>query len=111
MIALVATVLVEMWPHTTDTIVYLLPLAMIGLAMSFYVIAICDVPMYIARHKEGHAKGTNKFLSLSEGVKDSTTTMIPTGSWNVWKHEVGWMTPYFSLGVWLSIGMIWIHAH
>ena len=112
MIALVAFVLIDIWPHTAGmAIAFFLPLAIVGCAAGFYVIAICDVPMYIKRYYEGRANGSNKFLTLREGIIDSRTRMVATGSWNVWKHEVGWMTPYFSLGVWLSISMVWMSGH
>lgn len=30
------------------------------------------------------------------------------GSWTAWKANALWLTPYFSLGVWLSIAMVWV---
>ena len=112
MIALVGAALVEIWPHTSGmTIAYFLPLALLGCVLGFYVIAFCDVPMYVERYREGNSNGTNKFMSIREGMKDSSTKMVATGDWKTWKHEVGWMTPYFSLGVWLSIAMVWLHTH
>ena len=112
MIALVGAALIEIWPHTAGmAIAYFLPLALLGCILGFYVIGICDVPMYVQRYREGHSNGTNNFMSIRDGMKDSSTKMVATGDWKTWKHEVGWMTPYFSLGVWLSIAMVWLHTH
>lgn len=35
---------------------------------------------------------------------------VPTRSWNVWREEVPWMTLYFSVGVWTSLGMVLLES-
>ena len=29
-------------------------------------------------------------------------------AWSVWKHEVVWISAYFTFGVWLSIAMVFV---
>jgi hypothetical protein len=80
-------------------------------ATLFYVTAVVDVPMYL-RRASSLSSSSNKrkqFRSFSEGIRSATFDRMPTGTWDVWMHEVGWMTPYFSLAVWGSIGLVWLH--
>jgi hypothetical protein len=85
----------------------LLVLALLGCAAAAFVMLVLDVPMYLRRYREQVANGA-VFMGVSEGFADALARREPTGSWGVWKHEVVWMTPYFSACVWLSIGAVWI---
>ena len=71
---------------------------------SAYVMLFIDIPMYIAR-KESNSRLGQKYLSLAEGLNDALTRRVQTSDWEVWKKEALWITPYFTFGVWLSIGM------
>jgi hypothetical protein len=31
---------------------------------------------------------------------------VPSGNWSAWKADAMWLTPYFSVGVWLSLAMV-----
>lgn len=89
---------------STTLLLLLGVLACLGAA---WVMLVQDVPMYARRHRLAVMEST-RFLSVSQGLRDAWTRREPTGSWEVWKHEVGWMTPYFTGGVWLSVLMILI---
>jgi hypothetical protein len=67
-----------------------------GLTLTF------DVRMYIRRWKLRKAEQ----LTLAAGLVDSQQRRHPTAAWNVWREEVGWMTLYFSIGVWTSLAMV-----
>ena len=71
------------------------------------LISVVDVPMYISRWYR-HRCAENKYLSLHRGLKDTLARRHSTTSWLVWRCEVPWMTLYFSVGVWLSIGMVFL---
>jgi len=75
-------------------------------AMSFvtYVLSV-DVPMYCRRYRDGRASG-RIYLRLDEGARDAWRRRVPSGSWNAWKADALWLTPYFSVGVWISIAMV-----
>lgn len=83
----------------------LLPLGMLACAGGAWVMLVLDVPMYARRHRLAIMTST-RFLSVSQGFRDALVRRAPTGSWEVWQHEVSWMTPYFSAGVWLSLLMV-----
>ena len=69
-----------------------------------YVLAV-DVPMYWRRYQQGRACG-QAYMCLSHGARDAWHRRVQSGSWAAWKADALWLTPYFSLGVWVSIAMV-----
>jgi hypothetical protein len=62
-----------------------------------------DVKMYFNRWRMGDA-GVQ--LTLATGLRDTQLRRHPTVAWEGWRHEVPWMTVYFSIGVWTSLAMV-----
>lgn len=83
-------------------------LAMLGIfgSLSFvaYVLGV-DVPMYCRRYRHGRASGL-VYMRLDEGARDAWHRRVPGSSWDAWKADALWLTPYFSFGVWASIAMV-----
>ena len=75
-----------------------------GLAYVAYMFLV-DVPMYWARWIFDEGSG-HQYLSLMQGFLDVSGRWIVSHNWNDWESEVVWMTLYFSVGVWLSIGLM-----
>lgn len=71
-----------------------------------YVLAI-DTPMYLRRYRECRARGVC-YLDLTSGARDAMVRRVPSRQWSAWKEDALWLTPYFSLGAWVSIGMVWV---
>lgn len=69
-------------------------------------IAIIDVPMYLARWRASEPHGVERPASLSAGFRDAVQRRHATDDFAVWRSEVAWMTGYFSIAVWLSIGLV-----
>ena len=66
-----------------------------------------DVPMYLARWR--HARGSGvRYLSLMEGLSDALERRRVTHRWSEWRAEVPWMSLYFSVGVWLSLCLVFM---
>lgn len=107
--ALLAVVFVAAWPASSGLDAWVLPLGLVGTGCGAYVMLVLDVPMYFARHAEESARGL-RTLGLAEGWSDALRRREPTGDWGVWRREVAWMTPYFSVGVWLSLALVWLTA-
>ena len=82
-------------------------LGLVGSLAGGFVMLALDVPMYVRRAREERAAG-KPVLSVAMGFSDALVRREPTGSWDVWKHEVAWMTPYFTGCVWLSIALVWL---
>lgn len=107
---LVAGVSVEMYYFEISSC-WATGLTLLLCAALFYVTAMVDVPMYMRRASSPSCPTSNRkqCQSFSERMRSATFDRVPTGTWEVWMHEVGWMTPYFSLAVWGSIGLVWLH--
>ena len=83
-------------------------LALFGAVCSaaFVVYVSCvDAPMYIRRYRHGRNTGQT-YLRLNQGARDAWQRRVHCGSWAAWKADALWLTPYFSVGVWLSIAMV-----
>ena len=63
-----------------------------------------DVPMYVSRWRADEAAG-RVYFSLADGLRDSQR-WIPTGAWDDWRDEVGWLSLYFSVAVWISLFLV-----
>ena len=74
---------------------------------SGYLAYMCavDVPMYLSRWMTDEASG-RAYLSLTHGLFDAGSRWMVTHAWEQWNPEVGWMSLYFSLGVWCSLALI-----
>jgi hypothetical protein len=78
---------------------------MVGGALYVAYIFIFDVPMYWARWKADEALG-RRYLRLAQGAADVARRSVVSRRWEVWRNEVPWMSLYFSVGVWVSISLI-----
>ena len=65
-----------------------------------------DAPMYLRRYRVCRAQG-QCYLDLTSGARDAMVRRVPSRQWAAWKEDALWLTPYFSLGAWFSIGMAW----
>lgn len=75
-----------------------------GLAYAAYMFLI-DVPMYWARWMFDEGRGY-QYLSVVQGFSDVSERWVVSHRWDDWQSEVVWMTLYFSVAVWLSIGLM-----
>ena len=82
----------------------LLAMGLTGIAYVAFMFLV-DVPMYWSRWVADEAVGRH-YLSLSQGVLDTSGRWVVSQQWQVWKSEVIWMTLYFSVAVWLSIAFV-----
>jgi hypothetical protein len=69
-----------------------------------YFMCTVDIPHYYARWSADEQAG-QRYLALGAGLHDAATRWIVTYEWSAWTDEVAWMSLYFSVGVWLSIGL------
>lgn len=77
----------------------------IGGAIFVAYIFIVDVPMYWLRWKADEAIG-RKYLSYGQGFADLYQRRVVSTRWEDWRSEVTWMTLYFSVGVWVSLSLV-----
>jgi hypothetical protein len=101
--------LLSMWPRSSQRLrPLLLAMCLTGIAYVAFMFMV-DVPMYWSRWVADEASGRH-YLSLSQGVLDTSGRWVVSQQWQTWKSEVIWMTLYFSIAVWLSIAFIHLPA-
>ena len=101
--------LLSMWPRSGRRLrPLLLAMCLTGIAYVAFMFLV-DVPMYWSRWVADEASGRH-YLSLSQGVLDTSGRWVVSQQWHVWKSEVIWMSLYFSIAVWLSIAFIHLPA-
>jgi hypothetical protein len=85
-------------------------LAIFGIVCSVafvgYVVSV-DAPMYWRRYLHGRAGG-QVYMRLDQGAHDAWSRRVHSGSWAAWKADALWLTPYFSIGVWISIALVFV---
>jgi hypothetical protein len=82
-------------------------IAMVACAGAALLMLAVDVPMYLARWREGRSSGVC-YLSLREGLRDALERRRVAHRWSEWRPEVPWMSLYFSVGVWLSLCLVFV---
>jgi hypothetical protein len=85
-------------------------LAIVGIVCSaaFVAYVLCvDVPMYWRRWRHGRRHG-QVYMRLGPGARDAWQRRVRAGSWSAWKADALWLTPYFSVGVWVSLAIVFI---
>jgi hypothetical protein len=101
--------LLSMWPRSSQRLrPLLLAMCLTGIAYVAFMFMV-DVPMYWSRWVADEASGRH-YLSLSQGVLDTSGRWVVSQQWQTWKSEVIWMTLYFSIAVWLSIAFVHLPA-
>ncbi len=78
-------------------------LAVAGLGYAAYMFGV-DVPMYWSRWQADQVQG-RAYLDLAQGLADASGRWVVSHRWSDWRGEVVWMTLYFSVAVWVSIGL------
>jgi hypothetical protein len=76
----------------------------IGFGYVVYIFEV-DVPMYWARWVFDESRG-HQYLSIAQGLADVSGRWVVSQRWSDWESEVVWMSLYFSVAVWLSIGLM-----
>ncbi len=64
-----------------------------------------DVPMDWTRCIADEAAGRS-YLDIGPWLVDASTRWVVSHRWQDWCSEALWMSMYFSVAVWLSIGLI-----
>lgn len=61
------------------------------------------VPMYLERWRAG-----NRSLALAAGLRTALAPCTVERDWALWWRDALWLTPYFTLCVWLSLGLAFL---
>ena len=103
--ALLVASLVAIWPNCKASLRPVLGMwCAAGVAYVAFMFLV-DVPMYWSRWVADEASG-RVYLGFSQGLLDVSQRWVVSHSWHDWKSEAVWMSLYFSVAVWFSIGLI-----
>lgn len=77
-----------------------------GVAAAVFVafMTLHNLPMYLRRIREHRANAQP--LGFVAGVRDMAERRTVSYAWGDWAGEAAWLTPYFTLGAWVSVAMI-----
>ncbi len=103
--AMVTASLAWAWPRCARPERTILALGCLLAAIYTAYMVVVDVPMYAHRWMADEASAKT-YLTLGEGVLDAGSRWHATDAWATWRTEVVWMSLYFSVGVWMSIGLV-----
>jgi hypothetical protein len=78
--------------------------AVAGIACYAGFMFTIDVPMYFARWQTDVASG-KEFLGFLAGLHHASTHWVVTHDIADWSEEIAWMSLYFSVAVWTSMGL------
>jgi hypothetical protein len=107
MVGLVAVALVIYGRHTAGALPMWVPIGLIACAGTAVLILAVDIPLYIARWRIGKRAGF-RYLRVVDGLKDAVVRRRVTQTNDDWRKEALWMSLYFSAGVWVSLGIIFV---
>ena len=77
-----------------------------SVAFVAYAIMV-DIPLYLRRFHSRRALG-QQYLSVAQGARDAWGRREMSRNWESWKDDALWLTPYFSVGAWISMGLVFL---
>jgi hypothetical protein len=103
--ALMVVSLVAAWSrwkpmHRPAVVVF----SVLGVAYVSYMLLV-DIPLYANRWLATEA-ADGQYLTVAQGLRDIVYPHAVTYAFDAWRHELLWMALYFSVGVWISIGLV-----
>jgi hypothetical protein len=107
MVILVATGLVIYYEHTGGGSPLWVAIGLIASAGTTALIMFVDIPLYIARWRTGKRAGL-RYLRIRDGLKDAFVRRQVTHASEDWRSDILWMSLYFSVGVWVSLLIVFV---
>ncbi len=104
--ALVVASMLALGPHRLVELYPPMIAWCVGGAAYIAFIFFFDVPMYWSRWLSDQTNG-RRYLSIAHGVADVCRRWTVSHRWEDWKSEVAWMSLYFTVGVWISVSLIY----
>ncbi len=102
--ALIAIALIRLTASFRSIAQWLIAAVAGGVIGYVVFMATIDVPMYLTRWQADLEHG-KMLLGLFAGLHDLATHWVVTHDFAQWQDEIPWMSLYFSVAVWTSIGL------
>ena len=91
------------WTHQSETgRTVIVMAAACGAAYVGFMLAYV-VPMYVERWRGG-----NNALAFAEGWRSTLAPCTIDRGWELWWRDALWLTPYFTICVWLSLALAFV---
>jgi hypothetical protein len=103
----IAICLADLWFKFKGPLRYVIGISVVGCLLYVAFMVTVDVPMYWGRYQSDLQMG-KELLSFSAGLKDLSTRWIVDSDIERWRTEIPWMSLYFSIAVWTSLGLCYI---
>jgi hypothetical protein len=107
MVALIAVCLVIYWQRTAGDLPMWVPIGLFACAGTAILILTVDIPLYVTRWRIAKRTGL-RYLRVIDGLKDALVRDRVTQAREEWRKEIVWMGLYFSAGVWVSLGIVFV---
>lgn len=78
--------------------------AIAAIATYIVFLAAVDVPMYLHKWARATAQGAAS-IPLAQGLHEILRGCSVVRDWEAWRQDVAWLSLYFSVAVWISIGL------
>lgn len=101
--ALAALFLASRWSHEGQVGRAVIVAACTSAALYIGFMVGYVVPMYARRWRVGGA-----YLTLGEGMRQVLAPCTIERDWVHWRQDAAWLTPYFTICVWLSIAFTFV---
>jgi hypothetical protein len=101
---LISIALLRLLPSFRGAAKLSLATAVAGIAGYIVFMGTVDVPMYFFRWQADLMSG-RKFFGLFSGMHDVVGRWVVTRTITRWHGEIVWMSLYFSIAVWTSLGL------
>ena len=101
--AFAAAFLASRWSYEGELGRQVIVAALACAALYIAFMAAYVVPMYLRRWRAGGA-----YLTLAQGARQVLGRCTVEREWTQWRQDAGWLTPYFTLCVWLSIALAYV---
>jgi hypothetical protein len=101
---LIALALLRLAPRFRGIAKVVIAAAVAGIAGYLVFMVTVDVPLYIDRWQSETASG-HAFFGLVAGLHDVAGHWVVAHDFTRWRHEIPWMSLYFSVAVWVSLAL------
>jgi len=105
--ALAAAFLASRWSHQGPVGQNVILAALVSAAAYIVFMAAYVVPMYLRRWRaEGRNEGA--YLRVDDGMRQVLARNTVERDWAHWQQDAAWLTPYFTICVWMSIALVFV---
>lgn len=99
--AFAAAFLASRWDDSGEVGRQVIAVSIVCAAVYIVFMVAYVVPMYLRRWEPGGA-----YLSLREGMRQLVGPCVVERDWAHWRQDAAWLTPYFTIAVWMSIALV-----